>query len=179
MVIFISFDMSMYFNYIYWLPSISCTCFNVLCHGAAFIKHCYCESIMSNSITLWSNQAFKVVMMSRGAPGARPPLKLKKIWFFGVKSWFFTRNTPKISHFPPLGAFFMCTPPNLKSWIHPWWGPFFDINTMLIIWLINWLIECFTQIVRLLCIHVYGLTCLSVWDCSINSPLRISWKSSS
>ena len=25
-----------------------------------------------------------------------PPLKLEKIWFFGVKSWFFTRNTSKI-----------------------------------------------------------------------------------
>ena len=25
-----------------------------------------------------------------------PHLKLKNIWFFGVKSWFFTRNTPKI-----------------------------------------------------------------------------------
>jgi hypothetical protein len=25
-----------------------------------------------------------------------PPLKLEKRWFFGVKSWFFTRNTPKI-----------------------------------------------------------------------------------
>ena len=25
-----------------------------------------------------------------------PPLKLEKIWFFGVKSWFFTRNTPTI-----------------------------------------------------------------------------------
>ena len=31
---------------------------------------------------------------SRGAPP--PPLKLEKIWFVGVKSWFFTRNTPKI-----------------------------------------------------------------------------------
>ena len=27
---------------------------------------------------------------------APPPLKLEKIWFFGVKSWFFTRNTPQI-----------------------------------------------------------------------------------
>ena len=27
---------------------------------------------------------------------APPPLKLDKIWFFGVKSWFFTRNTPTI-----------------------------------------------------------------------------------
>jgi hypothetical protein len=57
-----------------------------------------------------------------GAPGARPsPLKLEKIWFVGVKSWFFTRNTPKI--FTPLSArrnFFMCAPPNLKSWIRPW-----------------------------------------------------------
>jgi hypothetical protein len=25
---------------------------------------------------------------------ARPPPKIGKIWFFGVKSWFFTRNTP-------------------------------------------------------------------------------------
>jgi hypothetical protein len=39
-----------------------------------------------------------------GAPGTRPPLKLEKIWFFGVKSWFFPRNTQKISHLPPLGA---------------------------------------------------------------------------
>jgi hypothetical protein len=28
------------------------------------------------------------------------PPQLEKIWFFGVKSWFFTRNTPKISHLP-------------------------------------------------------------------------------
>ena len=35
-----------------------------------------------------------------GAPGARPPLKLEKIWFLGVKSWFFTRNTPQIFALP-------------------------------------------------------------------------------
>ena len=56
-----------------------------------------------------------------GAPGARPPLKLEKIWFFfGVKSWFFTRNTPKI--FAPPSArrnFFNCDPLKLKSWIRP------------------------------------------------------------
>ena len=28
--------------------------------------------------------------------GGSAPLKLEKIWFFGVKSWFFTRNTPTI-----------------------------------------------------------------------------------
>jgi hypothetical protein len=54
---------------------------------------------------------------------APPPLKLEKIWFFGVKPWFFTRNTPKF--FAPPSArrnFFKCAPPspNLKSWIRPW-----------------------------------------------------------
>jgi hypothetical protein len=49
---------------------------------------------------------------SRG--GVHPthaPLKLEKIWFFGVKSWFFTRNTPTI--FAPPSArrnFFKCAP---------------------------------------------------------------------
>ena len=37
-----------------------------------------------------------------GSMGGRtrraPPLKLGKIWFFGVKSWFFKRNTPNVSH---------------------------------------------------------------------------------
>jgi hypothetical protein len=49
-----------------------------------------------------------------GAPGA-PPLKLEKTWFFGVKSWFFTRNTPKI--FAPTSdrrKFFKCAPPYLE-----------------------------------------------------------------
>jgi hypothetical protein len=44
--------------------------------------------------------------------GADPPLK--KIWFFGVKSWFFTRNTPKM--FAPPSArrnFFKCA---LLTW---------------------------------------------------------------
>jgi hypothetical protein len=54
-----------------------------------------------------------------GAHPARapPPLKLEKIWFFGVKSWFFTRNTPKFFALPSARRnFFKCTPPNLKSW---------------------------------------------------------------
>ena len=46
-----------------------------------------------------------------GVHPAPPPLKLEKIWFFGVKSWFFTRNTPNI--FAPPSArrnFFNCAP---------------------------------------------------------------------
>jgi hypothetical protein len=42
---------------------------------------------------------------------SRLPRQLKKIWFFGVKSWFFTRNTPKISCLPLLGAIFLSAPP--------------------------------------------------------------------
>jgi hypothetical protein len=43
--------------------------------------------------------------------GHTPSLKLEKIWFFGIKLWFITRNTPKI--FAPSYArrnFFKCTP---------------------------------------------------------------------
>jgi hypothetical protein len=50
-----------------------------------------------------------------------PPLRLEKIWFFGVKSWFFTRNAPKI-FVPPSDRrnfFKYAPPPNLKSWIRP------------------------------------------------------------
>ena len=82
-----------------------------------------------------------------GAPGARPPKIGKKYDFFGVKSWFFTRNTPKIfvppsaigknmifgvkswfftrntpKIFAPPSArrnFFKCAPANLKFWIRP------------------------------------------------------------
>jgi hypothetical protein len=35
------------------------------------------------------------------APPPPPPLKFEKISFFGVKSWFFTRNTPTFSRLPP------------------------------------------------------------------------------
>jgi hypothetical protein len=43
--------------------------------------------------------------------GGDAPLKLEKIWFFGVKSWFFTRNTPKMFA-PPFARrnFFKCAP---------------------------------------------------------------------
>ena len=46
-------------------------------------------------------------------PGALPPtsLKLKKIWFVGVKSWFFTRNTPTIFSPPSARRNFFKYPP--------------------------------------------------------------------
>ena len=59
-------------------------------------------------------------MHSRAPPArAHTPLKLKKIWFFGVKSWFSTRNTPTIFAPPSVRRNFLSAPPNLKSWIRP------------------------------------------------------------
>jgi hypothetical protein len=93
----------------------------------------------------------------RGVHPARAPLKLEKIWYFGVKSWFFTRNTPKMfappsaigkimiffvvkswfftrnapKFFAPPSArrdFYKCAPPpNLKSWIRPWRSHIYSI----------------------------------------------------
>ena len=59
-----------------------------------------------------------------GAPP--PPLKLVKIWFVGVISWFFTRNTPEIFAPPFARRNFLSAPPppNLKSWIRPWYLSF-------------------------------------------------------
>ena len=47
-----------------------------------------------------------------GAQPAYPPPKknLEKIRLFGVKSYIFTRNTPKLSRFPPPGAIFLTAP---------------------------------------------------------------------
>ena len=53
-----------------------------------------------------------------------PDLKLEKIWFFGVKSWFFTRNTSKIF-----------TPPSVigKIWFFGIKSWFFTRNTPIIL----------------------------------------------
>jgi hypothetical protein len=52
---------------------------------------------------------------------SRLPPQLERIWFFGVKSCYFTRNTQNFSRHPPLVAIFLNAPPppNLKSWIRP------------------------------------------------------------
>jgi hypothetical protein len=75
----------------------------------------HCMSLLVNYHSFDSRRG------SSGGRTRRPPLKLEKILFFGVKSWFFTRNTPTI--FAPPSArrnFFQCAPPNLKSWIRHW-----------------------------------------------------------
>ena len=55
------------------------------------------------------NNEYPVHIRGGSRGGGVHPLKLEKNWFFGVKSWFFTRNTPKI--FAPPSArrnFFRC-----------------------------------------------------------------------
>jgi hypothetical protein len=56
---------------------------------------------------------FLLIIVTGADPGGGgpPKKKLEKIWFFGVKSWFFTRNTQNI--FAPPSArrnFFKCAP---------------------------------------------------------------------
>ena len=94
----------------------------------------WCFSAAFSNISAISWQPVLLVQEA-GVPGEQgriqggrtrrpPPLKLEKIWFFGVKSWFLTRNTPKIFAPPSVrGNFFKCAPPNLKSWIRPWREP--------------------------------------------------------
>ena len=83
-------------------------------------------NLRSDTLTLpWRSKPFDGRYIAGADPGGgrtrrAPPLKLEKIWFFGVKSWFFTRNTPKIFAPPSVRRnFFKCAPPNLKSWIRP------------------------------------------------------------
>ena len=79
---------------------------------------------------------------SRGRRTRRaPPLKLEKIWFFGVKSWFFTRKTPKFSRLPLLGANFLSAPPltwnpgsapDISNKLYIYVGPFFHRTSIII-----------------------------------------------
>ena len=64
-----------------------------------------------------------------GAPGGPPPKIGKNMIFFGVKSWFFTRNTPKM--FAPPSArrnFFKCAPPPPPLTWNPGSAPVMYIN---------------------------------------------------
>ena len=64
----------------------------------------------------WNNSPLGHITQGR----IQAPLKLEKIWFFGVKSWFFTWNTPTI--FAPPSAIGKIGFFGLKSW-------FFTRNT--------------------------------------------------
>ena len=78
--------------------------------GATGSTNLYCHWNSMKSLIGTNNLIFCSGCNARWGGGA-PPLKLEKIWFFGVKSWFFTRNTPNI--FAPPSArrnFFICAP---------------------------------------------------------------------
>jgi hypothetical protein len=72
--------------------------------GGCAVKRCVWYNITwYNLLVAYRNMVVLVLTCSKMGlqgrihGGARaPPLKLEKIWFFGVKSWFFTRNSPKM-----------------------------------------------------------------------------------
>ena len=70
-----------------------------------------------------------------------PPIKLEKILFFGVKSWFFTRKPQKFSRLPLLGANFLSAPPltwnpgsapDISNKLYIYVGPFFHRTSIII-----------------------------------------------
>ena len=94
--------------------------YNLFLYGLEQIFECIMYTM--HLVIVWvskrdgSNHRTKWPIYMGGSRWGGTPLKLEKIWFFGVNSWFFTRNTPKI--FAPLSArrnSFKCAPPNLKS----------------------------------------------------------------
>ena len=97
-----------------------------------------CSTINVNKFLNWCPRGGS---RGRAHPARAPTLKLEKIWFFGVKSWFFTRNTPTIC--APASArrnCFKCgpLPPNLKSWIRPYWSQYVHYQCNSRRWIQNW-----------------------------------------
>ena len=84
------------------------------------VYHLFTVYMCHNSLLQKWNYRLVLVYRYTGAdPGEHtrtlpppPPVKLEKIWFFGVKSWFFTQNTPQIFA-PPFARrnFFKSAPP--------------------------------------------------------------------
>ena len=71
-------------------------------------------------------------------PARAPTLKLEKIWFVDVKSWFFTRNTPKMFAPPSARRNFVKCAPNLKSWFRPNWPHYVHYQCRSRRWIQNW-----------------------------------------
>ena len=89
---------------------ISCPVYN-LKNYSLFSWYKYCSFIFKYLFLVLKFRK-RGVLRGGSRGGARaPPLKLEKICFFCVKSWFFTQNTPKIFAPHPLGTFFLSAPP--------------------------------------------------------------------
>jgi hypothetical protein len=75
----------------------------------------------------------------RAHPARAPSLKLEKIWFVGVKSWFFTQNIPTI--FAPPSArrnFFKCAPLLTRLLTRPYWPQYVHYQCNSRRWIQNW-----------------------------------------
>ena len=85
-----------------------CMCFDRTAIKAMFFYLNLCLKVMLNSLSC----SFTGADPGGSHPARPPPQKnWKKYDFFGVKLWFFTRNTPIFSCLPPLGAIFLSAPP--------------------------------------------------------------------
>jgi hypothetical protein len=78
---------------------------------------------------------------SRGGGGhPAPPLKLEKIWFYGVKSCFFLHEMPQtFSRPPPLGAIF--TRKNWKVWRYNRGNQWHLVASVVLIMLQTWQVK--------------------------------------
>ena len=112
----------------------------------------------------------------QGAHPARPlSLRLEKIRFFGVKSWFFTRNTPKI--FAPSSArhnFFKCASPSLKSSIRPCYLQLFEGGLISILRYLCLVAIVMSSTYRVVFLFCFSSSCTVVKDQQlIHSHIRI------
>ena len=75
----------------------------------------------------------------RAHPVPAPTLKLEKLWFFWRKIVIFHTKYP--NNFPTSlrpAQFFLTAPPNLKSWIRPYWPQYVHYQCHSRRWIQNW-----------------------------------------
>jgi len=67
---------------------------NISLQTSSWFNICQCLIMHCFSLLMHGLQG-RIQGGGRGHTRRTPPLKLEKIWFFCIKSWFFTRNTPR------------------------------------------------------------------------------------
>ena len=111
---------------------------------------------MKNQSKFYQNSRWKLqdqiiyqgrIQWGGGRTRPAPPLKLDKIWFFGVKSWFFTRNIPNI--FAPPSArrnVFKCARPQLGILDPPLYIVVVYVRSSYIVFYNSWQMKVYTSI---------------------------------
>ena len=73
-----------------------CVLLRVVCQSWFVSTGYWIGGTLSMGLSGYNTYSLTMNYSGQGRIHGGGPLKLEKIWFFGVKSWFFTRNTPKI-----------------------------------------------------------------------------------